>query len=62
MAIKAKQSQYEQAVDIYYQSGVDGVFKFAEENGLTSVSECVDCELKTPDTDDNCCLICGSKK
>lgn len=62
MKTKANQSQYEQAVEVYSKDGVTGVFKFAATNGLTSISECVECEMDTHDTDDDCCLVCGSEK
>ena len=60
--MKATQQQYLACVEIYNVSGVSGVCEYAANNGIDSRSLCDPCDADTPDTDDNCCLVCGSAK
>jgi len=60
--MKATQEQYNECVEIYNKKSCSGVYEYAEKNGITSWSLCELCDTETPDTYDDCCLCCGSKK
>ena len=62
--MKANQSQYEVAVEIYEKSKqpVTDVLDYAKRIGVDEWSICPECEDETPDCDDNSCLVCGSTK
>ena len=60
--MKATQKQYDECVDIYSKDGSIAVYDFAREHGIDSWSNCDPCEVVTPDTHNDCCLVCGSKK
>lgn len=59
---KATQSEYEKAIEIYAKKGQYGVYDYAKDIGVTSWSYCDPCDDNTPDTENNCCLVCGSEK
>ena len=62
--MKANQSQYEVAVEIYEKSKqtVTDVLDYAKRIGVDEWSICPECEDDTPDCHDNSCLVCGSSK
>jgi hypothetical protein len=60
--MKANQEQYNECVELYNKIGPSAIYEYAEKNGITSSSFCELCDVDTPDTDDDCCLCCGSQK
>jgi hypothetical protein len=63
MKIKAAtQKQYDKAISIYEKNGQYAVYEYAKEQGITSWDMCDMCEDRTPNTEDSCCLVCGTLK
>lgn len=59
---KASMEEYRTAALLYRTTGQEAVLSFARAVGIKSWSKCKGCEINTPDTTDNCCLVCGSLK
>lgn len=60
--MKASQDQYEFCGHLYDIAGPTAVYDYAKNNRIDSWSPCEPCDTDTPDTHDDCCLVCGSKK
>jgi hypothetical protein len=60
--VKATQKQYDECVELYDKRGPNAVYEYAERHGIDEWSYCEPCESNTPDTEDECCLVCGSYK
>lgn len=60
--MKATEEQYTRAYEISNEQGPSAVYDFAVREGITSYSPCTTCDVSTPDTHDNFCLMCGAKK
>ncbi len=60
--MKATQEQYDECVVLYEQGGATAVYMYADDKGIDDWSLCSPCDIETPDTDDGCCLVCGSLK
>ena len=63
--MKANESHYEAAIEIYGKSGTASVFEYAGAIGVDEFSCCDPCETDTPDCKVNeeiICLVCGSIK
>ena len=59
---KATLNEYRTAELLYQTTGMAAVLSFAKSLGIKSWSQCKGCEIKTPDTTDDCCLVCGMMK
>ena len=54
-------SNYERAVQVYEDGGVDAVFQAVRDGFLKadSMRDCIPCEMRTPHEGDTC-LVCGT--
>lgn len=59
---RATKEEQRAAKLLYQTTGMAAVLSFAKSLGIKSWTQCKDCEIKTPDTVNNCCLICGMRR
>lgn len=55
-------TNYEKAVQVYEDGGVDAIFQAVRDGFLKadSMRDCIPCEMRTPHEGDDC-LVCGTR-